>query len=70
MRTHVVRRDAAVQVRLGRRELDRWRPAAASNELTVSEFIRACVRARLAQIPPHELTADGTASRASGEAAA
>jgi len=49
MRTVVVRRDAAVQVRVGRRELERWREAAASAELTVSELVRDAVRARLAQ---------------------
>jgi len=49
MRTVVVRRDAAVQVRVARRELERWRAAAAGADLTVSEYVRAAVRACLTE---------------------
>jgi hypothetical protein len=52
-------RDRVVQIRVTRRDHRTWRDAAAAARTTVSDLIRAAVRARLAQPPGQGRGTDG-----------
>jgi hypothetical protein len=56
MRTKRIVKDALVQVRLNRRERNRWAEGAAREDLTLAELVREAVRLRLASISRLEAT--------------
>jgi hypothetical protein len=46
----IIKKDTLVQVAVSKRERDRWKAFANQLDLTVSEFVREAVRARMAGV--------------------